>query len=181
MKKVLSLGLLLVFLFNVGGYYIVFWGLRLQSDHNLSTRLDANQYDEAETIELKIPVSLPYPIYEQDFQRVDGGFEHDGEHLKMIKHKYKNDTLYIVCIRDVETGKLVETMNSYLELTQGLDGTSSDQKALNYLSKLLKDFYSHYGIILEGGYGFSINLLRSSLNQSFLAPALPIHAPPPRG
>ena len=171
----------MIFLFNVGGYYIVFWGLRLQTDQKLSFRVDANLYDEAETIELKIPVALPYPIYEQDFQRVDGRFEHNGEHFKMIKHKYENDTLYVVCIRDVETRELVNTMNSYLELTQGLDETSGNQKALNYLSKLLKDFCSHDEIRVQQAYSFVINVHPALQNDSFLAPALPVHAPPPRG
>lgn len=180
MKKGLSIGLLLVFLFNVGGYHIVFWGLRLQTDQQLSCRVDSNLYDENETIELKIPVALPYPIYQQDFERVDGRFEHDGDHFKMIKHKFENDTLYIVCIRDVETRELLNTMNSYVELSHGLDGASPIQKALNFVSKLVKDFCSHDDIGLQQRDGFIMSLHPTLQIEWFVPPTLNVLAPPPR-
>ena len=118
MKKVFSIFFLLVFLFNVGGYHIVFWGLRVQTDRELSNRLDANLYDPEETIQLRIPIALPYPIQSHDFQRVDGRFEHNGQQYKLIKHKLQSDTLYVVCLRDHATRQLVTTMTDYIERTQ---------------------------------------------------------------
>lgn len=170
----------MVFLFNVGGYYVVFWGLRFHTDQKLSERVNANLYDADEIVELKIPVTLPYPIQDQGFQPVDGRFEHKGEHFKLIKHKFENDTLYVVCIRDFETGRLVKTMKSYVELANGFDGNSHNQQALNYLSKLIKDFCSHetMNIVCQ----FSILCADPFFEQSqaLIDPGLPVHAPPPR-
>lgn len=181
MKKGLSILLLTLFLFNVGGYYIVYWAVRFQTDQQLTERLDADLYDLSETIELKIPVALPYPIQPQGFQRVEGRFEHNGEFFKLIKHKLHNDTLYVVCIRDVETRHLVRTMNEYVQLTQGLLQSSPAQKALHFLSKLVvKDFCAQDDIHLVHQYGFTISMVFPDIAEDFLQPIIPVHGPPPR-
>ena len=181
MKKGLSIVLLIIFLFNVGGYYIVFWGLHFQLDQQLTSRLDANLYDPAETVELRIPIGLPYPIHSEGFQRVDGRFEHNGEFFKLIKHKLQNDTLYIVCIRDRDTRQLVSTMNNYVQQTLGIMNTNPDQKALNYFSKLIKDFFPQKDTTLLHQDGFSMLLTFAETHESFHQPVIPVHAPPPRG
>ena len=159
---------------------MVFWGLRFHSDLKLSDRVRANLYEASEIVELKIHVSLPYPIQDQGFQSVDGRFEHNGEHFRLIKQKFDNDTLYIVCIRDFETRRLVNTMRDYVELTNGFDGSTPDQKALNYLSKLIKDFCSHGMMKIVCGFRIlSVDPFFEQA-QALIEPALPVHAPPPR-
>lgn len=180
MKKVVSIILLLVFLFNVGGYHIVFWGLRLQTDQQLAKRLDAELYDQDETLEIKIPLSLPYPVYGRHFERVNGAFEHNGEFFKLIKQRHENDTLYVICIRDRATRQLVNTMKDYVQLTSGLDNSTPTEKALNYLTHLVKDFYSQDGVCLLLEFRFAMRIMFSEFPQSFTQPEIAVHAPPPR-
>lgn len=170
--------LLTAFLIHVGGYHIVFWALRLHLDRQVSHRIDRNQVAADETLELKIPVSLPYPIYAQGFERVDGTFEHQGQFYRLVKHKFQNDTLHVICIRDFETRQLVNAMDEYVELTQA-PATQSD-KAWDLLAKLIKDYYSGAaaGIIHQEGYIISLSFCRYT--SSFRPPSLPVHAPPPR-
>ena len=104
----------------------------------LSKRIEANNYDDTETIELKIPVSLPYPLQENGFERVDGKFEHKGTFYKLIKHKLENDTIYIVCIRDLETKQIANTLKDYVAKTNELPVNSKN--TLNLFGKFLKDF-----------------------------------------
>jgi hypothetical protein len=168
----------MIFLFNVGGYYIVFWGLRLETDQQLSARLDAGLYDPNATIELKIPVALPYPIYTEGFKRVDGRFEHNGEFYKLVKHKLQNDTLYIVCIRDGKTRELVNAMTDYVRLTQTFP--ASHEKANNFLGKLAKDFLSRAtGGVTEHA-GYSVTITFGQLTRFFDPRAIPVHSPPPK-
>ena len=170
----------MVFLFNVGGYYVVFWGLRFHNDQRLLHRVEANLYHDNEIVELKIPVTLPYPLQDQGFQPVDGRFEHNGEHFKLIKHKFENDTLYVVCIRDFETRKLVNTMRNYVEMANGFDATSSNQKALNYLGKLIKDFCSHGIISIVCPFTILSSDPSFEQTQAPIDPVLPVLSPPPR-
>ena len=170
--------LLLIFLFNVGGYYIVFWALRVHTDQQINYKLDRNQYSEEHTVELRIPVTLPYPIYSRGFERVNGRFEHEGEFFRLVKHKFQNDTLYIVCIRDHETRELVETMDDYVELTWALPGTN--EEAWNFVSKLIKDYFSHEGVTIFHEGGFSMPSLFCERPEFFQQPAIAVHAPPPK-
>lgn len=180
MKKVLSSLLLVVFLFNVGGYYLVFWGLRYQADQKLTVRLDANLYDRAETIELRIPLTLPYPIQSEGFRRVDGRFEHSGQFYKLVKQKLENDTLTVVCIRDVQTRDLVNTIRDYVQLTLDLPGTPAGKAALNFLGKLAMDFCSNNEITFVDDYQIKASVLFTERPEFFLEPAIAVLGPPPK-
>jgi hypothetical protein len=177
LKKAFALLLLFTFLFNVGGYYIVFWGLRFQADQQLIKRLDADQYLPEETFEIKIPVTLPYPIQATDFQRVDGNFEHNGEVFKLVKQKLQNDTLYVVCIRNHQVEQLKITLTDYVELTNSLPGTN--QKALNFLGKLVKDFCSQQDFNFLHDSSFTTTSRFAETSLSFCSPVMQILAPPP--
>ena len=178
LKKAFAIILLFVFLFNVGGYYIVFWGISFGLDQRMNSRLDANQYDESETVELKIPMTLPYPIQSNEFERVDGKFEHKGEFFKLVKHKLQNDTLYVVCIRDHDTRSLVSTLDTYVKNTLGL--TSTNKKALNFLSKLIKDYFSQDNTNVDRWSGSRADAVFAEIPDLFLQIEMPVHAPPPR-
>jgi hypothetical protein len=170
----------MVFLFNVGGYYIVFWALKHQASEELSARLDAELYAEEETIELKIPVSLPYPLQETgSFERMNGMFEHRGEFYKLVKQKLQNDTLYIVCIQDHERKHLENTMTDYVKLSNDLPGTNS-QKALQFLGKLLKDYDSNSAITFTEQPGWSMSISYKEISDSFNTPSIQIQSPPPK-
>jgi hypothetical protein len=178
LKKVISIVVLLVFLFNVGGYYIVFWGLRFEADNELTARIDADHYKPSEIIEIKIPVTLPYPIQQDGYKRIDGRFEYRGEFFKLVKQKLQNDTLSIVCIRDHEGKKLENTMNEYVKLANSLPATN--QKALNILAKLLKDFCKQVDPRILRYNDFAMRLFFADLSEILQCPLIAVPGPPPR-
>jgi hypothetical protein len=168
----------MVFLFNVGGYYIVFWGLREHHNSELSAKLDANLYSKEETVELKIPMTLPYPHPQRGFERVNGKFEHNGEHYKLVKQQLRQDTLYVVCIRDVQEKRLVETMEDYVNLSN--DMPSSSDKDITFLGKLLKDFETLEEPDIFATSGWCANIFHSSGNFDLITQDKTILSPPPK-
>jgi hypothetical protein len=179
LKKAVSIVLLLVFLFNVGGYYFIFRGLIRTSDHALIQRLDKGLYAPEETIELKIPVTLPYPIQEQGFKRVNGKFEHKGEFYKLVKHKFENDTLYIVCIRDGQQKRIVKTMTDYVKLANELP--SSSENTMNFVGKFLKDYESGISSEITHQSGWIMKIAGTQLFFELLPGKSRISSPPPKG
>jgi hypothetical protein len=177
LKRIGSIFLLFVFLFNVGGYYLLFVSLHHRADRILSERIDANQYDTAETIQLKIPVTLPYPLQENGFERVDGRFEHEGTYYKLIKHKLENDTVYVVCIRDVGTKQIATTLKDYVAKTNDIPLNS---KSLNLFGKFLKDFQSTETDLNLGGIGWSVEIQFGDLRLIPQAGITALHGPPPK-
>jgi hypothetical protein len=162
----------------VGGYYLVFVALRFQATAELTQRLDADEYSQDELIELKLPVNLPYPIQENDFQRVDGKFEHKGQFYRLVKQKLENDVLIIVCIKDKKEKQLDESMKDYSKLANDLP--SSSKKTQNILSKLLKDFESLESGIIQRRDNWLQTISFADLNCRLSYQFLTIAGPPPK-
>lgn len=177
LKKAVSILLLIVFLFNVGGYYIVFWGLIKHSEKALAIRLDEHQYLSEELVELSIPLSLPYPTQQREFERVNGKFEHNGVHYKLVKQRHKNDTLYIICIKDHAQKKLVKSLNEFVKLTNDLP--SSSEKSPDLSGKFLKDFESEEAEKIIHVHGWSAKILFVEQHPLFIGEIIRIPSPPP--
>jgi hypothetical protein len=97
------------------GYYGLFIGLEYRHDMAMTSRFERNDYSEDQTISFKVPLSVPYANDQQEFERVDGKFEYDGESYRLIKQKYANDTLTVVCYRDHQNSVIADAMSDYVK------------------------------------------------------------------
>src|SRR5260221_2362496 len=114
----------------------MFWGLRYQANKELQQRLDEFDYTESQAVTIKIPLTLPYQLNREGFERLAGEFEYHGEFYKLVKEKLENDTLSIVCIKDHKEKQLVSTMIDFAKLSSDLPATSSMMKLLgNFLKE----------------------------------------------
>jgi hypothetical protein len=136
LKKLISIALLFVFLFNIGGYYVVYVGCLYKVRTEMAQRLDKGSYSAEETITIKIPFNLPYQADGKAFERRGGEFQHDGEFYKLVKQKIENDTLYVVCIKDNKEKKIFNFMADMVKMSSDLPASSSTMKLLNSLIKI---------------------------------------------
>ena len=177
MKRLFSIFFLLVFLFNVGGYYFVFVGLRHSANKALTIKLNNDHYTEEETFLFKMPLTLAYQINQTDFERVEGAFEHNGEFYKLVKQKLANDTLYVVCIRDHKEKQLVSAMADFAKISN--DVPSSRNDGLSLLSKLSKDYESHSIIEIITHSGWYLSTFYAHFTSSLPDREIPVQSPPP--
>ncbi|MBA4145261.1 MAG: hypothetical protein C0523_05820 [Cytophaga sp.] len=139
MKRIFSIVMLILFLLNVLGYYGVFVGLRFKNVQELVHRIDNDSYDVSETITFKVPLAVPYYTDSQDFERVDGEFEHNGEVYRMVKQRLLQDTLSIVCVKDNESKKINSALADYVKtFTDKPESSKQGAKTL----QLIKDYIS---------------------------------------
>jgi len=178
-KRVLAIILTVVFLFNVIGYYGVYVAMLRQAHLTLNQQIDNNNYKAEQTITIRIPLTLPYPTQENDFQRVQGDFEHQGEFYKLVKQKYSNDTLYVVCIKNTEQKKAFKVFSDFVKLST--DQSSSNNHGAKTVVSLIKD-YSSVVTNIQFAPRESINLAKSFslVNTDILAQNFPVISPPPR-
>jgi hypothetical protein len=176
-KKVLAILFLVVFLFNVGGYYIFFWGLDLTAKAKLTQRLDSGNYSELEVFEFKIPLNIPYPIQSRGFDRVSGAFEFNGEFYEMVKHKFVNDTLYVVCVKNEKKQDLTRAFEKYARLFNDADNAANTGNDL--LSKLFKDFNPPALAEVIKSDGWSRTLQHGGLEEDVIKMAREVISPPP--
>lgn len=146
MRKGVALIMLFVFLLNVLGYYGVFVGLRLRNVQELVQKLDNNSYDESEMITFKMPISVPYLGDSPGFERVDGEFEHNGEVYRLVKQKLLQDTLHVVCVKDLESKNINQVLADYVKTFT--DKPASAKQGTKTAPSLIKDYIS-FAIVMD--------------------------------
>ena len=178
MKKAFAITLLILFVFQFVGYYVIYVGLRYHAKSELLTRLDAKDYSSEETITLKIPFTLPYWMDSREYERVNGEFQYQGEFYHLVEQKLEKDTLYVVCIKDASETRLHEAMTDYVKLTN--DIPASSQKNVKLFGSLMKDYVKGNGTeILEIQQGWSLAYLFGDPCFHLLSISSPVFSPPP--
>ena len=114
MKKAVAIVLVTLMLLNAMGYYGIFLGLKYHNTISVNQRLDDEKYLESQTITFKFPISIPY-VPNTDYHRVTGEIEYKGSLYHLVKQKYFNDALYIVCYKDSKSEELNQALASYIE------------------------------------------------------------------
>lgn len=136
LRKLLAIPLLAIYLFNIAGYQLLFSLAILHSDKLLVLRLDNNQYDNSELLEIKIPLKLPYYSSQTNYERLDGEANYQGSIYRYVKRKLANDTLYILCLKNEDKTQLKSARNDYAKKAHGLPAEkSSTAKKVNLLSE----------------------------------------------
>lgn len=160
MKRIISITFAAIILLNTMGYYGVFLGLQYQNDLAMSKALDADNYDQSETITLKVPVSMPYMPDQSDFSRVDGQFEHNGELYRMVKQRYAKDTLTVVCVRDTEHKNIDRDLADYVKTftDKATDTKPGSKLTINFI----KDYLPIYFKIKSSTEGWALPLRHNS-------------------
>lgn len=179
MKKTLSVSLLLIFSFNIGGYYIFFNILKQSAHIKLINELDNNQISPDQLIELKIPISLPYPINSEDYKRVNGRFEYKGKIYKLVKQKLANDTLHIFCLVDQVEMKLITDLHKYAKQTNDAP-TSRSKQSGQILKNLAKDYNSLENEYYCYPFGKTITMNRPIDDLSITSLSFDVLTPPPK-
>jgi hypothetical protein len=147
MKKTIAMAMLLLFLFNLGGYYMVFSVLKLQAGQELSHNLDLQNVIDEESVVVKVPLHLPYPINSTGFERVKGTIKSGGRYFQMLKQKIENDTLTLVLVQDKKSNQIEDAIQT---LDQQQSNEQSPEATLNFSIKLVQDFIALGISILPG-------------------------------
>lgn len=177
LKKIASILLIFVFLFNVIGHYAVYAGMLYQAHAETNLKIDNNDYDRSETIIIKIPLTLPYPI-QSEFMRITGDFEFQGEFYKLVEQKYENDSVYVVCLKNLAEKRALKVMTDFVK-------QSADQSSLPHQNSKaslagLKDYNTVMEkITLPVRESITIAKTFTSINDKPNMLEFPVPTPPP--
>ena len=178
LKKPVSILLILLLLFNALGFYGLLQGLRYKTTLDLVKRLDNHGYSEEETLVLKIPVAVPYQMDSEDYERVDGEFEHNGEFYRLVKQKYQNDTLFIVCIKDHASKRIEQALTDYVKTftDKPVDSKNTGKGFTNFI----KDFLPTLIKISPASKGWNYPVTSAFFDCYFYDRSLGVFTPPPQ-
>lgn len=144
MKKLAAILLLGMLFFNWFGYRILADILQQQADTQLEARLDQNDYDESQLIELRVTLDLPYQTNWTGFERVDGEIEINGIHYKYVKRKVQDGQLVLMCLPNEEKMRLQTARDDFFKLVNDLQHPSQNKKSDNNHSISFNSFSTEY-------------------------------------
>ena len=164
LKKLAAILLIAILFFNWYGYRIVTSILTNNADKKLELRLDNNQYDESQLIELRVQLNVAYQNDQADFERHYGEIEIDGKYYTYVKRKIEDGFLILKCIPNNSKEQIKTAGNDYFKMTNGFDQNQPDKKQNNN-SNLAKNFWSEY----DGREtDFTIDIFSELIRKSFL-------------
>lgn len=129
MKKLIAILLLAVYLFNLGGYSLVFRYFIRQSEQQFVQQLDQNKYKENDLIQISIPLHLPYMQNSSGFERIEGSIENNGTQYNYVKRMVHNDTLYIMCLPNNQKTQLVKGKSNYAGQVNDFTSNKKDKES----------------------------------------------------
>lgn len=121
---------------NSFGYYGVFIGLEINNNQETTKRLASDEYSGSDAIIVKLPVTLPYSNNDPHYQAVDGKFIVNDTTFRLVKKRMMNDTLYLICVKDVQAGKIRQELKDFVNT---FAGQSEDQKNVRHFN-FIKDY-----------------------------------------
>jgi hypothetical protein len=144
LKKIASILLLGILLFNWCGYRWVLNWMQQQADTRLEAKLDRNDYDESQLIEIKIPLNMPYITSQASFERCDGQVEVNGKHYNYVKRKIDNGMLVLKCIPNETTQRLQSARDNFFKLVNDLQQDHPSKKSSDGNTSAAKNMGSDY-------------------------------------
>ncbi len=178
-KKGLTIVLLVLFLLNVLGYYGVFLGLQFANEKEMKAMFDDDNFLPEEEITIKVPITIPYATDSRGFTRVDGEFEHEGEVYRMVKQRYLNDALYIVCVKDTKSKEIKQALNDYLK--SFTDKPSSEKGGAKTIQNFIKDYISSSTTLQSEESGWDKMISYRTHSLLFESLAIHLNSTPPKG
>lgn len=136
--------LLGILLFNWCGYRWVINLVQQQADTKLEAKLDRNEYDESQLIEIKVPLNMPYQTDWAGFERYDGEIEVNGIHYKYVKRKVQDGQLVLKCIPNQAKQRLESAKDDLFKISNDLQQDNAAKKTGTPVSTLVKNALGDY-------------------------------------
>ncbi len=141
MRKIAAILLILLLFFNWYGYRLVLSVMQDHTDQKLESRIDNNEYDESQLIEIRVALHMPYQERFTDFERHYGEVNMDGIVYTYVKRKIEGDVLILKCIPNHSKQLLIKTAD---DLTKSNSGQSPDNPGRKQTNSFAKVFSGDY-------------------------------------
>jgi hypothetical protein len=127
--------------------------MQFHSVQSLESKLNTDNYSAAETVTFKFHLSIPYYTGHDGFARTEGQFEYHGEYYHLVKQKYSNDILELVCIKNNDSKQINVALKDFVKTFADQTGTSG--KSVNPLTNFIKDYIAQVFTITHSSEGWS--------------------------
>lgn len=132
---------MILLLFNWFGYKLVLTYLQQKADLRLEARIDVNDYDESQLIEIRMPLQLPYQTTWEEFERCYGQIEIQGRSYTYVKRKMVDGYVILKCIPNT-TREVIE--NTEHQLAKAIQGVGHETDKASSFVKAVKCYIGDF-------------------------------------
>ena len=100
MQKIFAIFLLLCIVSLQFGYHAIYFSKKVKVERDWFEQIYGDNEPPLPEMTLRIPLSVAYMPDQEAFTESNSSFEKDGQHYRIIKQRYKQDTLEIVYVPD---------------------------------------------------------------------------------
>ena len=121
--------------------------LQDKQDASLASKLDAQQYNDADLISIKTVLNLPYYSSSSSFERAYGSIEVNGITYEYVKSRVLNDTLELLCLPNKAKTELESVKTQFFKFSIDAQGTQTNKKTHNIIKPGLPDFVQDFIVV----------------------------------
>lgn len=141
MKQLAAILLIGILFFNWYGYQLLTAYWQQKAENTLVARLDRNDYDDAQLISIKIPLTtLDYYNSSTSFERVDGQIDINGVHYNYVKRRIFKGSLELLCIPNTTATNLQKAKNEFFRQVNDLQQQNQGKKSNTTAKDFSKDY-----------------------------------------
>jgi hypothetical protein len=166
MKKLISIGILFIFLYNIGGYYP--WFSILQN--NIQNEIEEEIEEGLKSEDLTLIIVLAEKVQEISWIKPNREFQYNGDMYDVVKIKNIPGKKYYYCLNDKKEKQLIAGFNK----TNNTKKESEKRLKRNFSYS----FYLHPTIETKSEY--PIELTFSTIFNFYASNTIDIHSPPPK-
>lgn len=172
MKKLLSILFILIFLYNLSGYYVVFRALQYRVRREIKHRIKQNvSDDELVLISIANDNCLTWTKPNKEFR-------YKGEMYDIVSQETKEDMILYYCIHDFKESKLFADLDEHVQ-KHITDNPKQRKKAESLLKKITKDYFFQV-LIISNSHRVPQNLKYKKYLQAYDSIYLKVLTPPPK-
>jgi hypothetical protein len=145
MKKTVSILLIVSFVFNTIGFYVLFFAVKYQNKERITELIHKGIVDD-HLILLKIPKKITSQN-NASFQRIESDeLKYNGNMYDIVKEESHDGLIYFYCISDEVEDEIIASIESYTQ-NNSFNNQLKNKYNQNFIKQLLKDLLKDYLIV----------------------------------
>jgi len=140
LKKTFAILLLCIHLFNICGIQLFFSFAEKAADKQMVAVLDNNKYNEADLIQIKFPLNMPYTVDHKTYERCDGNIVVNGVQYNYVKRSISNDTLYLYCVPNQQKTALSNSKTEYAKQSSDIPSSKKSEQPTAKQGNVLSEY-----------------------------------------
>ena len=143
----------------------------------MQAKLDNQQYDASDLIELRVPLNLPYISDWKDFENYAGETTINGQHYRYVKRKLEKGELVFLCLPNQNGDQLQKAGNEFFKQVNDIPSTEKKSKQPLKVTKATGNEFTC--VDMHGPLGYDQTILAPYPSTNYFFPRSRHHSAQP--